>query len=64
MRGRVTDYRPPEPVRPGLPDGVWERDGQLWAECRACEQAFELLCEPEEFDPAVAYCGGSSRCLP
>lgn len=47
-----------------LPDGLWERDGKLFYSCLSCEQTTELECDPEEFDPAVAYCGGSPRCLP
>lgn len=47
-----------------LPDGVWEQRGQLVFECRSCGQTVPLECDLDEFDPAVAYCGGSPRCLP
>lgn len=47
-----------------LPDGLWYRDGKLVFECRSCERATEFDCGPNEFDYAMAYCGGSPRCLP
>ena len=46
------------------PDGVWERDGQMMFQCRSCGEAFPLECDLAEYDPEVAYCGGSPRCLP
>lgn len=46
-----------------LPEGVWERRGQLVFDCRACGQTVPLECDLDEFDPQVAYCGGSPRCL-
>ncbi len=52
------------PPEDDLPEGLWERDGKLFYECRSCERAVPLECEPWEFDPEVAYCGGSPRCLP
>ena len=61
MRGRIIAYSPPPPE---LPEGLWERDGRLFYECRVCDRAVELECEPDELDPEVAYCGGSPRCLP
>lgn len=51
--------------KPDLPEGVWQRaDGTLMFECLGCDRAVELLVDPTEFDPAVAYCGGSPRCIP
>jgi len=47
-----------------LPEGLWHRDGKVVFECRGCNQTVELEIDPSEFDPAVAYCGGSPRCLP
>lgn len=47
-----------------LPEGVFERRGELMFTCRACEQDVPLECDLDEFDPEVAYCGGSPRCLP
>lgn len=65
MRGRITAVVwPPAPPPPELPEGLWERAGRLFYTCLACERATELHCEPEEFDPDQAYCGGSPRCLP
>ena len=65
MRGRMVAWVPPAPPEPELPEGVWRRaDGRLMFECLSCQHAVELHCEPDEFDPAVAYCGGSPRCLP
>lgn len=65
MRGRMVAYVPPAPPPPDLPDGLWERsDGRLMYECIGCGRATELLVEADEFDPDVAYCGGSPRCLP
>lgn len=49
---------------PDYPEGVWERDGQLVFECRACGGTFPLECDLGEYDPEVAYCGGNPRCLP
>lgn len=63
MRGRMVCYVPPAPAVE-LPEGVWDRAGRLFYTCLSCQQAVELHCEPDEFDPAVAYCGGSPRCLP
>lgn len=61
MRGRMVIYTPPPPE---LPEGLWERDGVLMCECRVCERAMPAECEPEDFDPSMAYCGGSPRCCP
>lgn len=48
-----------------LPEGVFEfADGTLGYTCRSCEKMMPLECELDEFDPNVAYCGGSPRCLP
>lgn len=47
-----------------LPEGVFETDGKLMFVCRACDQTVELICDVEEFDPEMAYCGGSPWCLP
>lgn len=49
---------------PPLPDGVWERQGELVYQCRSCGETVRLEFDPEEFDPETAYCGGSPRCLP
>jgi hypothetical protein len=49
---------------PPLPDGVFERGGALMFHCRSCGEAFPLECDLAEYDPDVAYCGGSPRCLP
>lgn len=46
------------------PEGVFERDGKLMFVCRSCDQAVPLECDLTEYDPEVAYCGGSPRCLP
>lgn len=64
MRGRIVIHQPPPPALPELPEGLWDRDGMVFFECRGCECAVQLECDPEEFDPEVAYCGGSPRCLP
>ncbi len=65
MRGRMVAWVPPAPPEPELPEGLWRRrDGTLVFECRGCERSVEFDCEPEDFDPEVAYCGGSPRCLP
>lgn len=48
-----------------LPDGLFDdRDGRIYYTCRGCDQSVPLECDLDEFDPAVAYCGGSPRCLP
>jgi hypothetical protein len=47
-----------------LPEGVFEQRGQLVFVCRSCDQTVPLECDLDEFDPDVAYCGGSPRCLP
>lgn len=47
-----------------LPDGVFERAGQLFYTCRSCESDVPLEVDVTEFDADVAYCGGSPRCLP
>lgn len=49
---------------PDLPEGVWDKCGKLFYTCLSCGQATELDGELEGFDPAVAYCGGSPRCIP
>lgn len=61
LRGRPIAYVPPPPE---LPEGLFERGGRLFYDCLACGNATELDCDLDEFDPAVAYCGGSPRCLP
>lgn len=50
--------------QPEFPDGVFERFGRLWYTCLSCGQDRELKVDLSEFDPEVAYCGGSPRCLP
>ncbi len=52
------------PLVPDLPEGVFERDGKPFFTCRGCDQAVPLECDLAEYDPEVAYCGGSPRCLP
>lgn len=47
-----------------LPDGVWEHRGQLVFCCLSCGNIVPLECDPKEFDPEAAYCGGSPWCLP
>jgi hypothetical protein len=47
-----------------LPEGVWDQAGKLMYECLSCHRAVELGCDPDEFDPTVAYCGGNPWCLP
>lgn len=47
-----------------FPDGIFEVDGRLMFTCLSCEQAVLLECDLDDFDPDVAYCGGSPRCLP
>jgi hypothetical protein len=68
MRGRITAVvwppAPEPPAPPELPEGVWPRGDVLMCECRVCERAMPIECEPEEFDPDMAYCGGSPRCCP
>lgn len=64
MRGRITAYVPPAPEPPQLPEGLWERDGVLMCECRVCERAMPAECDPADFAPDMAYCGGSPRCCP
>jgi hypothetical protein len=49
---------------PELPNGVFERSGQLFYTCLSCGETVPVECDLDEFDPAVAYCGGSPRCLP
>lgn len=67
--GTVDGHVPPDcpenqPPDDPLPEGVFERDGTLMFTCRACDQDVPLECDLDEYDPAVAYCGGSPRCLP
>ena len=50
-------------LEPELPDGLWERDGELFYECLGCERAVRLEIDSSEYDPEMAYCGGSPRCL-
>lgn len=49
-----------------LPDGLWEKDGKLFFECRSCESATVWEGEPDEFEFGhyANVCGGSPRCLP
>jgi len=49
-----------------LPEGLWERDGVLYFECKACGNESEWYGEPEEFelDNYTNMCGGSPRCCP
>lgn len=47
-----------------LPDGVFDRGGELMFTCLSCEQDFPLPIDLSEFHPETAYCGGSPRCLP
>jgi hypothetical protein len=47
-----------------LPDGLFEIGGKIMFECKSCGASTELSCDVEEFDPDMAYCGGSPRCLP
>ncbi len=63
MRGRIVIYTPPPPE---LPEGLWERGGRLWFECRSCERATEWEGEPDQFEFGhyANVCGGSPRCLP
>jgi hypothetical protein len=46
------------------PDGVYERDGILYFNCRACDQRTPLECDTRDFDYDSAYCGRSPRCIP
>lgn len=66
MRGRIVAVAIELRIPPAdeLPDGVWERDGRLFYECLSCKNTIPLECDPDEFDPEVAYCGSSPRCLP
>jgi hypothetical protein len=53
------------PKEPELPDGLWQGPGgKLLYRCRSCERSVELEVTVEEFDPEMAYCGGSPRCIP
>ncbi len=63
-RGRRRAYWRALRAEPPLPEGVFERDGTLMFTCRACDQDVPLEVDLSEFDPDVAYCGGSPRCLP
>lgn len=56
-----TENIPPEDP---LPDGIFEKAGVLMYTCLSCEKALPLDVELHEFDPEVAYCGGSPWCLP
>jgi hypothetical protein len=47
-----------------LPDGLFERDGKIMFTCRGCDKSVPLEVDVSEFDPDVAYCGGSPWCLP
>ena len=65
MRGRIENVVwPPAPEPVPLPDGVWELNGRLVCHCQSCGKAMDIECEPEEFELAGAYCGGSPRCVP
>ena len=54
------------PIQPTneLPEGLWAHDGMVFYICLACEQPRALDVDPNEFDPEMAYCGQSPRCLP
>lgn len=60
MPGCAENVPPEDP----LPDGVFEHDGKLFYTCLSCGARTPLECDLDEFDPEVAYCGGSPRCLP
>lgn len=48
-----------------LPEGLsLQPNGRYWAVCRSCRGDFEWEGELNEFDPDMAYCFGSERCLP
>lgn len=47
-----------------LPDGVFERAGELMFTCLSCDQSSPLLVDLTKYDPEMAYCGGSPRCIP
>lgn len=61
LREFIAGWRP---TLPALPEGVFELGGKMMFTCRTCDQAVELHCDLSEFDPEMAYCGGSPRCLP
>lgn len=64
-RGRLrAEWRQARREADPLPDGVWVKDDRLVYDCLSCGQTVPLDCDLHEFDPAVAYCGGSPRCLP
>lgn len=49
---------------PALPDGVYQRDGDLLAACKSCGEDSPIFCDPEEYNPDFHYCGRSPRCCP
>lgn len=57
-------YRCKLGIKPELPDGLFEVGGKVMFTCRGCDQSVPLEVDVSEFDPEVAYCGGSPRCLP
>jgi hypothetical protein len=38
--------------------------GDWWGICGCCGGDYEIMCEPEEYDPENSYCGGSPGCCP
>lgn len=67
QRGRVMEAVWPDPGNQdeaALPDGLYERHGDVVFTCLSCGDATPLECDPEEFDQDTAYCGRSPRCLP
>lgn len=64
LRGRMKGERRAFRRREAsLPDGLFEVDGRLVFECRACGADAEFDGHAHEFAPDSAYCGGSPRCL-
>lgn len=47
-----------------LPEGLYREAGELSFDCLGCGARTPLEVEAEQFDAAVAYCGGSPRCIP
>jgi hypothetical protein len=45
-------------------DGNYPLPGNWTYPCVACENSFDICCDPHEFDAALAYCGKNQYCIP
>jgi hypothetical protein len=53
-----------QPENEELPEGLYIKDGSVFATCLRCEEKYEIFCDISEFIEDMSYCGRSQYCLP